>query len=127
MNLTWNAPDLTPFETDTSKFEFTGEYRTPKLGEWYWNEGVLHSYSNNHYSMSYDECYPIIHLVRKRWTPKPGERYWDATTALPYSVKDTNDAAMYEVAFANAKAARKAHEVLRGLDPETGEPMEAAE
>ena len=120
MQLTWQEPDLTQFETDEDRYEFTGEFRKPKKGECFWSDTVIRCYAN-----TYTGQYPIIRRIRKRWVPKDGEVYWSATTRNRY-VRRTGNLGEYGVGFANETAAFKAHEVLRNLNPETGEPYECS-
>jgi hypothetical protein len=67
----------------------------------------------------------ILRRIRKRWKPKVGEQYWQVIWPKIQHMRNLNqDMERYEVAFKNQEAARKAHELLQSLDPETGEPME---
>jgi hypothetical protein len=54
-------------------WEYQGEFRPVKFGEWYLQFGKALNWSSQTPS---ENCFPI--LRRARWVPKPGERYWMA-------------------------------------------------
>jgi hypothetical protein len=57
-------------------WEYQGEFRPVKFGEWYLQFGKALNWSSQNPS---ENCFPI--LRRPRWVPKPGGQFWTATTA----------------------------------------------
>ncbi len=65
-------------------WEYTGEFRLVSNGDWYLHQGLVKKWGETIPSFW---CYPI--LRRKRWVPKPGEKYWyvDVTLTSLWSIR----------------------------------------
>jgi len=95
-------------------WEYTGEYRYVKSGEFYPSGSIAAQWKR-----SYQLAAPYPILRRKRWVPKPGEEYWYANNLGVRStinmerwcdetnLEDGNCWRTEEQAIAYAKACRK--------------------